>query len=67
MAARDSVLHVVSEQGADGSLIRKMDGQPKYVPLDQDHTRVTSLQGYWSLVQKDGKVVRSDLHINRVD
>ena len=34
--ARDSILHVVSEQGADGSLTRKLDGQPQYLPLDKD-------------------------------
>jgi hypothetical protein len=54
--ARDSVLHVVSEQGADGSLTRKLDGQPQYIPDDKDHTRVASLKGFWSLVPKDGKV-----------
>lgn len=55
--ARDSVLHVVSEQGADGTLIRRMDGQPQYLPLDKDYTRVASLQGYWRLEPKgEGKV-----------
>ena len=55
--ARDSILHVVSEQGADGSLTRKLDGQPQYLPLDKDHTRVASLQGFWRFVpQGDGKV-----------
>ena len=55
--ARDSILHVVSEQGADGSLTRKLDGQPQYLPLDKDHTRVASLQGFWHFVpQGDGKV-----------
>lgn len=55
--ARDSVLHVVSEQGADGSLTRKLDGQPQYIPLDKDYTRVASLQGFWRFVPTaDGKV-----------
>lgn len=55
--ARDSILHVVSEQGADGSLTRKLDGQPQYLPLDKDHTRVASLQGFWRFVPLgDGKV-----------
>ena len=57
VTARDSVLHVVSEEGADGSLIRKLDGQPDYIPADKDHTRVTSLQGFWRFVpQGEGKV-----------
>ena len=42
---------------ADGSLTRKLDGQPQYLPLDKDHTRVASLQGFWRFVpQGDGKV-----------
>jgi hypothetical protein len=55
--ARDSILHVVSEQGTDGSLTRILDGQPQFIPLDKGHTRVASLQGFWRFVpQGEGKV-----------
>ena len=55
--ARDSILHVVSEQGADGSLTRRLEGQPQYLPEDRGHVRVASLQGYWRFVpQGEGQV-----------
>lgn len=55
--ARDSVLHVVSEEGADGSVVRKLDGQPQYLPKEDGYTRVASLKGFWKFVpQGDGKV-----------
>lgn len=57
VTARDSVLHVVTEEGADGSLLRKLDGQPQFVPEKDGNVRVASLEGYWRLVPKgDGKV-----------
>ncbi|WP_068826911.1 START domain-containing protein [Pseudomonas sp. BMS12] len=57
VTSRDSVLHVVTEEGADGSLLRKLDGQPQYLPEKPDNVRVASLQGYWNLVPKgEGKV-----------
>ena len=50
VTARDSVLHVVTEEGADGSLLRKLDGQPQFMPERAGNVRVASLQGYWRLV-----------------
>lgn len=55
--ARDSILHVVSEQAADGSLTRRLEGLPQYVPEADGFTRVASLQGFWRFVpQADGAV-----------
>lgn len=55
--ARDSILRVVTEQGADGSLTRQLEGQPQYLPQHKAHTRVASLKGFWRFVpQGDGKV-----------
>ncbi|MDX5373902.1 MAG: START domain-containing protein [Pseudomonadaceae bacterium] len=55
--ARDAVVHLLTEEGADGSLTRRMEGQPQYLPGLKDHVRVTSLQGFWRFVpQQAGKV-----------
>ena len=57
VTARDSVLHVVTEEGADGSLLRKLDGQPQFAPEKEGNVRVASLEGYWRLEPKGpGKV-----------
>ncbi|WP_426118843.1 START domain-containing protein [Pseudomonas sp. DSP3-2-2] len=47
---RDSVLEVTTEQGADGSLIRKLEGQPKYVPEEQGFVRVAQVEGFWKFL-----------------
>jgi hypothetical protein len=52
VTARDSILHVVTEEGADGSLTRKLEGLPQYLPVAKDHVRVDSLQGFWRFVPK---------------
>ena len=52
MTARDSVLHITTVQGADGSLTRQLEGAPKYIPEKQGFVRVAEVQGYWKLVPK---------------
>lgn len=52
VTARDSVLHVVTEENADGSLLRTLDGQPRFMPEKDGNVRVASLEGYWRLVPK---------------
>jgi len=47
---RDSVLEVTTEQGADGSLIRKLEGQPKYIPEEQGFVRVAQVEGFWKFL-----------------
>jgi hypothetical protein len=47
---RDSVLEVTTEQGADGSLMRKLEGQPTYIPEEPGFVRVSQVQGYWKLL-----------------
>jgi hypothetical protein len=49
---RDSVLHVTSEIGADGSVTRILEGLPKYLPEADGFVRVTQVQGFWKLVPK---------------
>ncbi|WP_426142851.1 START domain-containing protein [Pseudomonas sp. DWP3-1-2] len=50
VTARDSVLEVTTEQGADGSLTRKLEGQPKYIPEENGFVRVTQVEGFWKFV-----------------
>lgn len=52
VTARDSVLHITTVQGADGSLTRQLEGAPKYIPEEQGFVRVAEVQGYWKLVPK---------------
>lgn len=49
---RDSVVHVVSTQGADGSMTRTLTGEPGYVPPEQGYVRVAEVKGFWKLVPK---------------
>ena len=57
VTARDSVMHVVTVENGDGSLVRKLDGQPQYRPQEKDYVRVASLEGTWTFVPKaDGQV-----------
>lgn len=52
VAARDAILHVLTVENADGSLLRKMDGRPQYLPANKDYVRITSLRGFWAFVPK---------------
>ena len=49
---RDSVLEVTTVEGADGSLTRKLLGQPKYIPEEKGFVRVAQVEGYWKFVPK---------------
>jgi len=49
---RDSVLLVTSEEGADGSLTRKLQGQPTYIPEEKGYVRVAQVEGFWKFVPK---------------
>ena len=52
VTARDSVLHVTTVEGADGSLTRKLEGVPTYAPEEKGFVRVAQLEGFWKLVPK---------------
>lgn len=52
VTARDSILRVVTQVNADGSLVRLMDGQPQYLPEDKEYVRVSSLKGSWTFLPK---------------
>jgi len=54
VTARDSVLHITTIKDADGSLTRKLEGVPKYMPEEKGFVRVTQVEGFWKLQPKDG-------------
>lgn len=47
---RDSVLLVTTEEGADGSLTRKLQEVPKYIPEEKGFVRVSQVDGFWKFV-----------------
>ena len=47
---RDSVLLITTEQGADGSLTRKLQEQPNYIPEESGFVRVSQVDGYWKFL-----------------
>ncbi|WP_397448411.1 START domain-containing protein [Pseudomonas sp. NA-150] len=49
---RDSVMLVTTEEGADGSLTRKLQGQPTYIPEEKGFVRVAQVEGFWKFVPK---------------
>ncbi|MDD1013367.1 START domain-containing protein [Pseudomonas rubra] len=54
VTARDSVMHVTTNVAADGSLTRKLEGVPKYLPEEKGFVRVAKVDGFWKLQPKDG-------------
>jgi hypothetical protein len=54
---RDSVLHVTSQLGADGSVTRILEGVPDYLPEVKGYVRVTEVDGLWRLVPKGAGAV----------
>ncbi|MFJ2366463.1 START domain-containing protein [Pseudomonas sp. NPDC087697] len=52
VTARDSVLHVTTVEGTDGSLTRKLEGVPTYLPEEKGFVRVAQVQGFWKFVPK---------------
>jgi len=60
---RDSVVHVVTTQGGDGSLTRTLTGEPTYVPEEKGFVRVAEVKGFWKLVPKgDATEVTYQVH-----
>ena len=53
---RDSVLHVTTIEGADGSLTRKLEGVPKYIPEEKGFVRVAKVDGFWKFVPKGDQI-----------
>lgn len=63
VTARDSVLHITTEQGADGSVTRKIEAAPTYQPQQEGFVRVAAADGFWKLVPKgDATEVTYQLH-----
>lgn len=55
-APRDMVLHVHTEQSDDGSLVRRLEAAPDYVPAVPGLIRVRQLSGVWKMLPKaDGE------------
>jgi len=60
---RDSILHVTTTEEADGSLTRKLEEDPKYLPEEKGYVRVVQVQGFWKLVPKgDSTEVTYQVH-----
>lgn len=57
VTARDSVLKVTTTEGADGSILRKLEGAPTYVPDENGFVRVESVEGFWKMVPKGSSEV----------
>ncbi|MEQ7922306.1 START domain-containing protein [Xanthomonas sp. WHRI 1810A] len=53
---RDSVLQVTTVNGADGSVTRNLEGQPKYIPEEPGFVRVSQVEGFWKFVPKGAGV-----------
>ncbi|MEE1920679.1 START domain-containing protein [Pseudomonas sp. 148P] len=51
-ATRDMVLKVHTERTDDGSLVRHLTAVPGMVPREPGQTRVTRLQGLWTMIPK---------------
>ncbi|WP_407310593.1 START domain-containing protein [Pseudomonas sp. nanlin1] len=49
---RDSVLHITTVEGADGSLTRELEGAPQYIPEEKGFVRVAEVKGFWKMVPK---------------
>lgn len=52
VTARDSVLHITTVEGADGSLTRNLESVPTYLPEEKGFVRVAQVQGFWKFVPK---------------
>ena len=55
---RDSVLQVTTVNGADGSVTRNLEGQPKYIPEEPGFVRVSQVEGFWKFVPKGAGVTQ---------
>ncbi|RMN47128.1 START domain-containing protein [Pseudomonas syringae] len=49
---RDSVLLITTLEGADGSITRNLEEQPRYIPEEKGFVRVSEVKGFWKMVPK---------------
>lgn len=47
---RDSVLHITTVDGSDGSVTRNLVGAASYVPEEKGFVRVAQVEGFWKMV-----------------
>lgn len=47
VSARDLVIHITQEKQADGSVLRRLQGEPGKIPPSKGFVRVSRLDGYW--------------------
>lgn len=52
VTARDSIMEVSTEHLADGKVVRKLVGLPKYLPEEKGFVRVTKIDGTWTFTPK---------------
>lgn len=56
---RDSILHVTTQEGSDGSLTRTLKGMPEYLPAENGFVRVAAVEGFWKLTPKGSDAVEA--------
>jgi len=49
---RDSILHITTSKAADGTVTRKLEEVPTYLPEEKGFVRVAQVDGFWKLVPK---------------
>ncbi|WP_065761909.1 START domain-containing protein, partial [Pseudomonas defluvii] len=60
---RDSILKVTTEDAADGSVVRKLEGLPSYLPEEKGFVRVAQVEGFWKFEPKgDSTEVTYQVH-----
>ncbi len=60
---RDSILKVTTEDAVDGSVVRKLEGLPSYLPEEKGFVRVAQVEGFWKFEPKgDGTEVTYQVH-----
>ncbi len=47
---RDSVLHITTVDGSDGSVTRNLAGAADYMPQEKGFVRVAQVEGFWKMV-----------------
>ena len=53
---RDSILQVTTTRDADGRVTRTLHGVADYLPPQQGFVRVSKVEGFWSLIPREGEV-----------
>ena len=61
---RDSVLHITTVDGSDGSLTRNLAGAADYAPQEKGFVRVAQVQGFWKMVPQGANQTQVIYQVN---